>query len=161
MPLTSKITPPSNSLDHMPKPEAVLLIHRCFYHKGCTKHYATPQNLREHLKKFHSFTFPIRIQTIRRYNSESFCFLRSFSKHKNFKEHHACPCCVSHFQNLSDLNHFQTVHKEYLPFQQQQNGSDSSESSSIDRLDQNQDSINTRATEGRKFSRSKPKEIVQ
>ncbi|KAI8082083.1 hypothetical protein BDF21DRAFT_417095 [Thamnidium elegans] len=144
MPLTNKITPPSNSLDHMPKPEVVLLIHRCFYHKECTKHYATPQNLREHLKKIHSFTFPIRIQTIRRYNSESFCFLRGFSKHKNFKEHHACPCCVSHFKNLSDLNqHFQTVHKEYLPFQQQQNGSDSSESSSIDRLDQNQDSINT------------------
>ncbi|CAO3669225.1 unnamed protein product [Rhizopus microsporus] len=128
----------------MPKPEVVLLIHRCFYHKECTKHYATPQNLREHVKKLHSFTFLIRIQTIRRYNSESFCFLRGFSKHKNFKKHHACPCCVSHFQNLSNLNqHFQTVHKEYLPFQQQQNGSDSSESSSVDRLDQNQDSINT------------------
>ncbi|KAI8381488.1 uncharacterized protein BYT42DRAFT_494608 [Radiomyces spectabilis] len=84
----------------MSHPTLVVLVNQCFHDEKCAKKSTTPQNLRAHLKTAHHFVLPNQIRRMRRYNNNSFCYLRNASKDECVKIHFACPCCVAHFEAL-------------------------------------------------------------
>ncbi|ORX57079.1 hypothetical protein DM01DRAFT_1235777 [Hesseltinella vesiculosa] len=102
-------------------PRIVYLLHCCFHNDACTRSFSSPQNLREHLKDIHDYDFPVRVNTTRRYNNESFLYLRQRADGDHVEENYACPCCPDHFDDLNGLgNHFLDVHKDFLPQNQQE-----------------------------------------
>lgn len=101
--------------------QAIYLVNRCFEHNNCTRHFRTPQNLREHLKDIHQFSFPVRIDSTRRYHTKTHLYVRQCDSEGDIQQHFACPCCTDHFEILNELaSHFHTIHKDYVPQQRQQ-----------------------------------------